>query len=492
MGLFDPLTDDQAQAVDPTTGLTGAQMRQMQYNTLGSVGAQLLAAGQKIMPSQRAQILSGLGDAAMNPQAMMLQMQQRLLQNNALARQNAAAVNLTKAFQSPDMQKEIATWSPQYAALAKAAVESGNPQILTDLFEKMSPKVTENGVYDPKTGTLSSPYYGTMQIGGGIPQPTAPVVGGAAPVAGNTNAAAPSTAAQSPVQGGFASLADIPDNLKGDDYLAAAGSINPQMNQMALAAKRVIQGYDPMPTPGRGVPAQYILGIQQMVKRADPTYDFTDPQARTKTRASFATGPNADAVQNVNTALHHGSELYGLNGQRYATSVPLANEVANAVVDNVAGGTKMATVNAAFDDTADKYAGETDKFISGGNPTISGRQTQRAPYDLAKAPSQVNSALKADATLMLEKMKPLVDKWKNGMGPNTGNAPPPMLDAQSVNYLNSLGLGDKIKELGIPVQQGAQPVSAAQSGTPQVGEVRKGYRFKGGNPADKNSWESVQ
>jgi hypothetical protein len=27
---------------------------------------------------------------------------------------------------------------------------------------------------------------------------------------------------------------------------------------------------------------------------------------------------------------------------------------------------------------------------------------------------------------------------------------------------------------------------------PQPGEVRKGYRFKGGNPADKNSWEKVQ
>ena len=40
-------------------------------------------------------------------------------------------------------------------------------------------------------------------------------------------------------------------------------------------------------------------------------------------------------------------------------------------------------------------------------------------------------------------------------------------------------------------KQGQQDQSTA-SGAPKVGEIRKGYRFKGGNPADKNSWEKVQ
>jgi len=29
-------------------------------------------------------------------------------------------------------------------------------------------------------------------------------------------------------------------------------------------------------------------------------------------------------------------------------------------------------------------------------------------------------------------------------------------------------------------------------GTPTIGEVRKGYRFKGGNPAMRENWEKVQ
>ena len=32
---------------------------------------------------------------------------------------------------------------------------------------------------------------------------------------------------------------------------------------------------------------------------------------------------------------------------------------------------------------------------------------------------------------------------------------------------------------------------AAEPATIKAGEVRKGYRFKGGNPADQASWEKV-
>jgi hypothetical protein len=33
--------------------------------------------------------------------------------------------------------------------------------------------------------------------------------------------------------------------------------------------------------------------------------------------------------------------------------------------------------------------------------------------------------------------------------------------------------------------------TAAPTGAPAVGTVMQGYRFKGGNPADKNNWEKV-
>jgi hypothetical protein len=41
-------------------------------------------------------------------------------------------------------------------------------------------------------------------------------------------------------------------------------------------------------------------------------------------------------------------------------------------------------------------------------------------------------------------------------------------------------------------QIGEPPASQRATNTPTVGTVDGGYRFKGGNPADKNSWEKVQ
>jgi hypothetical protein len=40
-----------------------------------------------------------------------------------------------------------------------------------------------------------------------------------------------------------------------------------------------------------------------------------------------------------------------------------------------------------------------------------------------------------------------------------------------------------------PIQ--SAPPAAARPAAPQPGEIRDGYRFKGGNPADPNNWAEV-
>jgi hypothetical protein len=56
----------------------------------------------------------------------------------------------------------------------------------------------------------------------------------------------------------------------------------------------------------------------------------------------------------------------------------------------------------------------------------------------------------------------------------TGTPPPPRRDAPAAGRAPQ------------------KPAAATASGAPKVGEVRKGYRFKGGDPANRSSWEKVQ
>lgn len=49
----------------------------------------------------------------------------------------------------------------------------------------------------------------------------------------------------------------------------------------------------------------------------------------------------------------------------------------------------------------------------------------------------------------------------------------------------------KLKAAGRGHEWKPRSTETDKAGAPQVGDVRKGYRFKGGNPADQNSWEKV-
>jgi hypothetical protein len=77
MGLGDNKT------VDPNTGLTPQQQNLIGYNQLGSLGALLLAAGQKQMPSERAKYFAQIG----NIPAQYTQQQQALMKQQMLGLQ---------------------------------------------------------------------------------------------------------------------------------------------------------------------------------------------------------------------------------------------------------------------------------------------------------------------------------------------------------------------------------------------------------------------
>lgn len=116
MGLLDFLTDD---TVDDT-GLTKAQHAQVLFGSLGNIGATLLAAGQPMEGAQRGQILSQLGNAPAQAQAMRQGFAaQRVAGQKIKDDREAQAV-----LKSPEFQAAIASMPPEMRAIARMSPQA--------------------------------------------------------------------------------------------------------------------------------------------------------------------------------------------------------------------------------------------------------------------------------------------------------------------------------------------------------------------------------
>lgn len=69
-----------------------------------------------------------------------------------------------------------------------------------------------------------------------------------------------------------------------------------------------------------------------------------------------------------------------------------------------------------------------------------------------------------------------------------------MKNAREAAHESRKRVSDQMRNLGtgVPDTGGAAPTAAAKPAPPAVGTVKSGYRFKGGDPADKANWERVQ
>lgn len=101
-GFFAGPTDPEA--IDPRYGITQQQLYDAKMQSLGSAGLTLLAAGQRMQPDQRAQILAGLGNIpGQYQQGISQAMQQRLLASQLGAAQSKAATlaGIQKEMENP-------------------------------------------------------------------------------------------------------------------------------------------------------------------------------------------------------------------------------------------------------------------------------------------------------------------------------------------------------------------------------------------------------
>lgn len=91
------------------------------------------------------------------------------------------------------------------------------------------------------------------------------------------------------------------------------------------------------------------------------------------------------------------------------------------------------------------------------------------------------------------------DKAPPADSPSVSLAPPPMLTGTPLPSAAppAAGLSPDVPESVLPAwATGGKPAPAAvapaaRPGAPKIGEVRRGFRFKGGDPADRANWEKA-
>lgn len=155
-GFFDQLLGRvDLGAMNPSTGLTNAQTNMMRSQMFMNLGANLLAAGQKLNPQQRAEIFSKLGQAA--PDAKVLsEMALRQQLTNKATRENAQQIDLINTMKSPEFQNAFDNMSPAYRALAQAAARNGDIDTVEKLIEKSLPEVNNDIVIDRQKGIVTN------------------------------------------------------------------------------------------------------------------------------------------------------------------------------------------------------------------------------------------------------------------------------------------------------------------------------------------------
>lgn len=108
---------------DPYDMLSEAEKRRLMLGTLGQVGATLLAAGQKQMPAQRAQILAQLGNAVPNVEQAAFRSQQARLMNAQMQEklmERERMQQLEKLGENPDFLSAINMSSQEWQTLGPA------------------------------------------------------------------------------------------------------------------------------------------------------------------------------------------------------------------------------------------------------------------------------------------------------------------------------------------------------------------------------------
>lgn len=286
-----------------------------------------------------------------------------------------------------------------------------------------------------------------------------------------------------------------PRQLTGDDWLAyLTTKAGPGF---ANQVKAVAEGRT---APPSGMAMRSPMGqmLTTAVAQYKPDFDFANAaenfKNRQATETEFTKGDAAKNLRSIGTASNHLATLVGQISGVANHDYPALNAVSNFISKETgdSGITK-------FNQTSDALASELGAVYKGsGHNSDTEIANMRQALDANASPAQKFGALENGMNLMMGRADELAQQYNRGKNLKPGDAeykqPDDFLSPQAKANVD---LARKaIFDYKSKGQVGAtQTAAPAQSGNqlggqnvPAVGSVIKGYKFLGGNPADKASW----
>jgi hypothetical protein len=466
----------------------------------------LLEAGQ-ITPDQLSQMsMSGSFDGGQNALAQMVMPQPRFdvapMQMNTMRAENGpdagkvTNLNFTGAPGTPQAPTANGTFLPPQAAAANAAprmmqvIGSGNGTTVT-LTPEQAPDRVNIDYSRPQVDTMGGKAYyskdepGVAYVMGPDGRPKAKVVlgydmqGSMALTKANLEqqkTLAETAHTQEQTRASQANNPDFGPAVGGAMNAGVTGADFLKTLDPAVANEIKSIGDGDVAFNPRSPRQMQILGL---VKQYNPAFSGNEFTARAQTTKDFATGgKSGQVVQAINQALHHASTVSdAIDKLDNFDTLPIANTPVNWVEKNILGDTRQGQ----FSTSAMALAEELKKiYAGGGGGSLKELETWQQSFDPNAGKKQQKAYLAQGMNLLQGAMEARQEAYQRGMGPSADFGK--LFSPQALDALKKLQGGGYMGS-GQP-----QP-SEAPSGMPKMGEVRKGFRYKGGNPAQQSSWE---
>ncbi len=263
-------------------------------------------------------------------------------------------------------------------------------------------------------------------------------------------------------------------NSLGDTSLTGEPYLQSLPENIRSQVKAIVEGRM-QPPSGFALKSPQIQALMRAAAQYEPGFDLTKWGSRAATAKDFASGQAAKNVTSLNTVVGHLADLKEKADALDNYSIPTVNSVKN-VFNSETGDPRVNNFNLARNAVADELA----KVFKGSGISDHEIAQWKGTLNASQSPEQLKGAVKTAIGLMESRLYALNDQRDRGM--NTSSQPRDLLT-------------DKSKAALAKIEEWANGDTKAESkpsaGAPKVGDVQQGYRFKGGNPADRNSWERV-